>query len=116
VSKKAILRTLAIILFLGGVFLALSECRPGRPTRFNFWRVQTGMSQADVEALLGPGKGLHEGSGAGQSERLLVPGHSAADVDKVLRWLSDDFGSQYLLVGFKDGRVCCKFEGGLGSP
>jgi hypothetical protein len=116
VSKKTILRTLAILLFLGGVFLALNECRPGRPTRYNFWRVQTGMSQAEVEALLGPGKGLHNDGQAGQTERLLVPGHPAVEVDMVLRWLSEDFGSQHLLVGFKNGRVCCKFEGSVGSP
>ena len=114
-SKKTILRTLAIILFVGGVYLAVTECRPGRPTRFNFWRVQIGMSQAEVEELLGPGQGLHEGSKAGQIERLIVPGHAVGDVDKVLRWLSEDFGRDYLLVGFKDGRVYFKLGGGFDS-
>jgi hypothetical protein len=73
------------------------------------------MSQAEVEELLGPGQGLHEGGQAGQVERLIVPGHAAGDVDKVLRWLSEDFGREYLLVGFKDGRVCFKSGGGFGS-
>ena len=110
-SKKTILRTLVLILLVGGFSLAFTECRPGRPTRFNFWRVQTGMSLAEVEALLGPAKGLHEGGKAGQTERLLVPGQPAIEVDKALRWQGEDFGSTYLLVGFKDGRVCFKFEG-----
>jgi hypothetical protein len=61
-------------------------------------------------------KGRHEGGRIGQAERLLVPGQPAAEVDKVLRWVSDDFGSVYLLVGFKEGRVCSKFAGVLGLP
>jgi hypothetical protein len=73
------------------------------------------MSPADVEALLGPGKGLQKDGPSGQTERLLVPGHPAADVDLVLRWLTKDFSGRYLLVGFKGGRVCCKFDGAIGS-
>jgi hypothetical protein len=116
VSKRVILRTLAIVLLVGGVFLALTECRPGRPTRFNFWRVRIGMSQGEVEELLGPGQGMQEGGKAGQIERFILPGHAAGDVDKVLRWLAEDLGRDYLLVGFKDGRVCFKSGGGFGSP
>jgi hypothetical protein len=52
VSKKAIGRTLAVLLIIGGVYLALTECRPSQTTLFNFWRVQSGMSHADTEALL----------------------------------------------------------------
>jgi hypothetical protein len=37
------------------------------------------------------------------------------DVDKVLRWLAEDFGRDYLLMGFKDGRVCFKLGGGFDS-
>jgi hypothetical protein len=73
------------------------------------------MSQAEVEVLLGPGRGLQEGSKSGQVERLTVPGHAAGDVDKVLRWLAEDFGRDYLLVGFKDGRACFKSRGSYGS-
>jgi hypothetical protein len=73
------------------------------------------MSQAEVEELLGPGQGLQEGTKDGQVERLIVPGHVAGDVDKVLRWLAEDFGRDYLLVGFKDGRACFKSGGGFGS-
>jgi hypothetical protein len=46
------------------------------------------MSQADVEAILGPGKGLQNDGHSGRTERLLVPGHLAADVDLVLCWLT----------------------------
>jgi hypothetical protein len=118
VSKKSVLRTLAILLFAGLGLLALVECRPGAATAFNFWRVGEGMSQAEVESLLGPGMGLHPGepaAKAGVTERLIVPGQPAAAVDYTLRWSADDFSGKYLLLGFKDGRVRFKHESTLGQ-
>src|SRR5437868_485177 len=94
-SKKGFGRTLAVLLIVAVGYVALTECRPGRPTSFNFWRIETGMSRGDVEAILGPGAGLHEGDPtiqASHTERLIVPGQPAADIDQVLRWVATDFG------------------------
>ena len=102
------LGTLGIRLAVGLSFLAVAECRPRTATAFNFWRVGEGMSQAEVESLLGPGMGLHPGEPAGKAgvtERLTVPGQPPADVDYTLRWVANDFSGKYLLLGFKDGRV-----------
>jgi hypothetical protein len=116
VSKKSVLRTCVVVLVVGLVVLAVAECRPGTATAFNFWRVGEGMSQADVESILGPGMGLHPGEragAAGRTERLTVPGQPAADVDYTLRWVANDFSGKYLLLGFKDGRVRFKHESTL---
>src|SRR5262249_40182947 len=99
VMKKPIVRTLGVFVAVGLVFLAVAECRPGAATAFNFWRVGVGMSQAEVESLLGPGTGLRPGEPAGitgQTERLIVPGQPAADVDYTLRWVANDFSGKYL--------------------
>jgi hypothetical protein len=61
--------------------------------------------------------GLHPGEPAGKAgvtERLIVPGQPAADVDYTLRWVAKDFSGKYLLLGFKDGRVRFKHESTLG--
>ena len=80
-SKKLALRMLGIIGVVGIGFLAVAECRPGTATAFNFWRVEPGMSKAEVEAILGPGAGLHDGepTKAAHRERLIVPGQSAVE-------------------------------------
>jgi hypothetical protein len=116
-SKKSLLRTIAILLVVGIGVLAVTECRPGTATAFNFWRVSEGMSQADVESILGPGVELNPGETAGKSgatERLIVPGQPAADVDSTRRWVASDLSGKYLLLGFKDGRVRFKHVSALG--
>jgi hypothetical protein len=116
VTKKSLLRTLAILLVVCIGALAVAECRPGTATAFNFWRVETGMSQADVESILGSGTGLNPGEPAAKSgvtERLIVPGQKAADVDFTRRWVASDFSGRYLLLGFKDGRVRFRHESRL---
>jgi hypothetical protein len=117
VSRKSALRALGILLVVGIGFLAVAECRPGTATAFNFWRVSTGMTQAEVESILGPGVGMRPGEPAGKAgvtERLIVPGQPAADVDYTLRWVANDFSGRYLLLGFKDGRVRIKHGSTLG--
>jgi hypothetical protein len=111
--KKGLRRTLIILAIVAFGFLALSECMPGKPTWFNFRRIDLGMVQSDVEAILGPGAPLHDGKKG--NERLIVPGQAPADVDMTLRWEAKDFTRSYLLLGFKDGRVRFKYQSSFGS-
>jgi hypothetical protein len=111
------LGTLGIRLAVGLGFLAVAECRPRTATAFNFWRVGEGMSQAEVESLLGPGMGLRPGEPAGPAgvtERLTVPSQPAVDVHYTLRWVANDFSGKLLLLGFKGGKVQLKHETTLG--
>jgi hypothetical protein len=112
-AKKSWGRTLIILGIVGIGCLALTECIPGKPTWFNFHRIDVGMVRGDVEAILGPGAALHDKTMG--NERLIVPGQAPADVDLTLRWEAKDFSRSYLLLGFKDGRVRFKHEGSFGS-
>jgi hypothetical protein len=113
--KRAIMHGLGILLVMYLCLYALSECQPRRPTGFNCWRVHEGMTPAEVQALLGPGKEQMGEELEIDRENLIVCGQPAADVDRILRWTWYDGSMRFILVGFKDDRVRCKYYGTIGS-
>lgn len=112
-SKKSLLRMLGILLVVSIGVLAVIECRPGTATAFNFWRVAEGMSQADVESILGPGAGLNPGEPAtlaGHCELPPVRAFSLAEVAKALGDPQRGRELEGLLAKARDGIATPLFE------
>jgi hypothetical protein len=94
--QRRTLRVFTVIAF-AGVLVVLAACSKSKMTMANYEKVATGMSQQDVEAILGPGK--EQGSTA-------VAGTSA----KVVTWQD---GRKLISVTFVDGKVMSKTQFGL---
>ena len=103
VSRRC--RTSAAVLFLA----AIAGCSGSGVSQSNYDKVQTGMTQGQVEGFLGTDKEQTNSS-------MATPGMSVAGVSvpsvsaKVLTWHD---GAKTITVTFKDGQVVGKAENGL---
>jgi hypothetical protein len=105
ITKRAAL--LAGLAILG----TLTACSQSKLTTANYDRVTTGMSQQDVEAILGPGKEQASSSVAVPSQSVAgvtVPGANTSA--KVLTWQE---GQKLISVTFVNGKVMSKTQFGL---
>jgi len=101
----------AALLALLAITVALAACGQSKLTMANYEKVATGMSQQDVEAILGPGKEQ-------ASTAVAVPGASGGGVTvpstttsaKVLSWQE---GRKIVSVTFVNGKVMSKTQFGL---
>lgn len=101
---------LTVVAF-AGVLSVLAACSKSKMTMANYEKVATGMSQPDVEAILGPGKEQ-------ASTSVAVPGASVGGVTvpatdtsaKVLTWQD---GRKIISVTFVNGKVMSKTQFGL---
>jgi len=95
---------------IGIAFFALASwaCWPRSCSFVNYWRVCNGMTQEQVEALLGPGE---EEFGAPQYppyyQRPDAPGgeHGVVWGDRYFRWQQ---GPLEVYIGYAKGLVCSK--------
>lgn len=99
------------VLAFAGVLVVLAACSKSKMTMANYEKVATGMSQQDVEAILGPGKEQ-------ASTSVAVPGASVAGVtvpatDTSARVLTWQDGSKIITVTFVNGKVMTKTQFGL---
>jgi hypothetical protein len=77
----------------------------------NYDKVQSGMTQDQVEAILGPGK--EQGSSSVNVPGMSVGGVSVAGVStsaKVLMWQD---GTKIITITFQDEKVAAKAQNGL---
>ena len=99
------------VLAFAGTLAVLAACSKSKMTMANYEKVATGMSQADVEGILGPGKEK-------ASTSVAVPGASVGGVTvpatdtsaKVLTWQD---GRKIISVTFVNGKVMSKTQFGL---
>jgi hypothetical protein len=104
------LRVFTVLAF-AGVLIVLAACSKSKMTMANYEKVATGMSQADVEAILGPGKEQ-------ASTSVAVPGASVGGVtvpatDTSARVLTWQDGRKIISVTFVNGKVMTKTQFGL---
>jgi hypothetical protein len=88
-------------------FLLVNYCRPGRFSYFNFLRIKAGMTRAEVEGIIGPGKEIQIGE-----LPQFAGGGTPVSGDKFMRWTKNPkdnerglFLGTYILVGFENGVV-----------
>ena len=91
-----------VCLLLAGLAAAmLAGCGPSRVSKGNFDKVQNGMSQAEVEKVLGKSTSQAGGGGA-------VAGITASG--KILSWTD---GEKKITVTFVNDKVVAKTQSGL---
>jgi hypothetical protein len=90
---------LGVLSFLAVLLVAVAGC--SKVTMENYEKIQTGMAQSEVEAILGSGT-VEEGGGAAVGDLSLS--------GKVVRWGSD---SKHIKVTFANGKVVGKTQKGL---
>lgn len=108
-GQKRSLAVLAVMILLAlvvPVTLIVLFDHPGRFSRNNYLRIHTGMTLAEVEALLGgPGEELRRASlftSPDKNEPIL-------EGDQVFLWRApQNHNGGQILVGLKDGKVCDK--------
>jgi hypothetical protein len=100
------------ILFVGGVSLSLPGCGESKINKANFDRVTNGMSEQEVEAILGKGEEQPELNmpNMGINVPNLGGGGGVGRGLKVKTWQD---GSKTINITFKDGQVLGKMATGL---
>jgi len=104
-------RRVSALAAFAGALVILAACSQSKLTMANYEKVATGMSQQDVEAILGAGKEQ-------ASSSVAVPGVSVGGVSvpgtntsaKVLTWQE---GQKIVTVTFVNGKVMSKTQFGL---
>jgi hypothetical protein len=96
----------AVALVLVGFGLrAILYCQPGTFAYCNYQRVQVGMTQTEVEALLGPGTEIRT------ARHHPVENVPVVEGERFFEWPPERppiSGDPYIIVTFREGRVCEK--------
>jgi hypothetical protein len=105
-QRHATLVRVAPSVLIGALAVALTGCG-GKVSQSNFDKVTVGMTQAEVEAILGPGTPKSTAATPGLAlGGVAIASHSA----KVLQWTD---GSKTIVVSFVDDKVTTKTASGL---
>jgi len=104
-------RTSALLLLSAAILASLAACSQSKLTKANYERIATGMSQQEVEGILGAGKEQ-------ASSAVAVPGQSVGGVNvpgtntsaKVMTWQE---GQKVVSVTFVNEKVMSKTQFGL---
>jgi hypothetical protein len=104
--------SIPVILIVAGFILFVWFNRTG-VTPWAYERIELGMSEEEVEAILGPGTPISSWTAA--KERGFYSGNSIGGKpievgDYSLRWENRNTG-ECILLAFKDGKVCHKVFG-----
>jgi hypothetical protein len=104
-SGPGVVRRLIVLALACGSAAALAGC--GEPWRDKYTRIENGMTETQVEALLG-GKG-EEGREIGVRRPYRINAEKKkVDVESGLVWQTWRRGNEAIAVGFKDGKVAEK--------
>jgi len=95
------------IVFVFGLCLVVVGCGAGvgkksRVTKENFDKIKTGMSQDDVEYILGRGQPVTDGGGAAAAVGVDVSGGAGPSSTERLVWQD---GDKSITVSFRAGKV-----------
>ncbi|MGB2823697.1 MAG: hypothetical protein WBF17_22135 [Phycisphaerae bacterium] len=94
-------RVFACLLLVGMAATMLAGCGGSKVSKGNFDKVQNGMTQAEVEKVLG--EGTEEAGGGGAIGGIVASG-------KILSWTD---GEKKITVTFANGKVVAKTQSGL---
>jgi hypothetical protein len=97
------------ILFLAGIYLSLPGCAASKVNKANFDKVTTGMSEEEVEAILGKGEEQAEINMPNMGINAPNLGGGVGRGMKTTTWHD---GSKSIIITFKDGKVLGKIATG----
>ena len=99
------------ILLLAGVCLSLPGCGESKINKANFDKVTTGMSEEEVEAILG--KGDEQAEINMPNMGINAPNLGGGGVGRGMKVKAWQEGTKSINITFKDGKVMGKIASGL---
>jgi hypothetical protein len=99
------------VLFVAAVCLSLTSCASSKVNKTNFEKISSGMTEEEVEAILG--KGDEQAEINMPNMGINMPNMGGSGIGRAMKVKTWQEGSKSINITFKDGKVLGKIASGL---